>query len=135
VQLLSMGVADPNGIPSAFHAAMSDGAQALVTVTNGLTQRAISSIVELAAQYRLPSMYQSKDFVEAGGLMSYGPSVIDQHRRAASFVDRILKGAELTNVPVEQPTEFEFVLNLKTLQAMGLAIPQSVLGQATEVIQ
>jgi len=135
VQLLSMGVADPNGIPSAFQAAMSDGAQALVTVTNGLTQRAISRIVELAAQHRLPSMYQSRDFVEAGGLMSYGPSLVDQHRRAAWYADRIIRGAKLADLPVEQPTEFEFVLNLKTAQAMGLSIPQPVLAQATEFIR
>jgi ABC-type uncharacterized transport system substrate-binding protein len=135
VQLLSMGVAAPDGIPSAFQAAMSDGAQALVTVTNGLTQRAVNSIVELAAQHRLPAMYQSRDFAEAGGLMSYGPSVIDQHRRAASYADRILRGAQMTDLPVEQPSEFEFLLNAKTAQALGLTIPQSVLAQATEIIQ
>lgn len=135
VQLLSMGVADPNGIPSAFQAAMSDGAQALVTVTNGLTQRAIGRIVELAAQHRLPAMYQSRNFVDAGGLMSYGPSLVDQHRGAASYVDKILRGAKPADLPVEQPTKFEFVLNLKTAEALGLSMPQSVLAQATELIQ
>jgi putative tryptophan/tyrosine transport system substrate-binding protein len=135
VQLLSMGVADPDGIPSAFRAAIGDGAQALVTVTNGLTQRAIGRIVELAAEHRVPAMYQSRDFADAGGLMSYGPSVVDQHRRAASYVDKILKGAQPADLPVEQPTEFEFVLNLKTAQAMGLTFPQSLLQQATELIQ
>jgi putative tryptophan/tyrosine transport system substrate-binding protein len=135
IQLLSMGVADPDGIPSAFRAGMADGAQALVTVTNGLTQRAIGRIVQLAAEHRIPAMYQSRDFVDAGGLMSYGPSVVDQHRRAASYVDRILKGAKPVELPVEQPTEFEFVLNLKTAQAMGLTFPQSLVQQGTELLQ
>jgi putative tryptophan/tyrosine transport system substrate-binding protein len=91
--------------------------------------------VELAAEHRVPAMYQSRDFADAGGLMSYGPSVVDQHRRAASYVDKILKGAKPADLPVEQPTEFEFVLNLKTAQAMGLTFPQSLLQQATELIQ
>jgi putative ABC transport system substrate-binding protein len=135
IQLLSMGVADPNGILPAFDVAIADGAQALVTVTNGLTQSATGRIVELAAEHRLPAMYQSRDFADAGGLMAYGPSVVDQHRRAASYVDKILKGAKPADLPVEQPTEFEFVLNLKTAQAMGLTFPQSLLQQATELIQ
>ncbi|HEY7061551.1 MAG TPA: ABC transporter substrate-binding protein [Chloroflexota bacterium] len=93
-------------------------------------------IVELVAQHRLPAIYPLREFVDAGGLMSYGPNFItDAHRRAASHVDRILKGAKPADLPVEQPTTFEFVINLRTAQVLGLSIPQHVLLQATEIIQ
>ena len=80
-------------------------------------------------------MYDQKPFVYAGGLMSYGPNVVEQFRRAATYVDKILKGAAPADLPVEQPREFDFVINLKTAQALGLTIPEHVLLQATEVIQ
>jgi len=135
IEPLSMAVVDGDGIPGAFQAAMRDGVQAVVTVSNGLTSSARSTIVEAASRHRLPAMYQNREFVAGDGLMSYGPNAGDQHRRAAGYVDKILKGAKPADLPVEQPTLFDFVVNLKVAQALGLTIPQSVLQQATEIIQ
>jgi putative ABC transport system substrate-binding protein len=92
-------------------------------------------ILDFAAEHRLPTMFGVRGFVDAGGLMSYGPNVPDLHRRAASYVDKILKGANPAELPVEQPTRFELVINLKTARALGLSIPPTVLFQANEVIQ
>ena len=91
-------------------------------------------LVELATQHRVPSLYPNRENVEDGGLMSYGANIPDLYRRAAAYVDRILKGAKPAELPVEQPTELDLVINLRTAQAIGLTIPQSVLRQATEVI-
>jgi len=91
--------------------------------------------LELAAKRRLPTMHQQSLWVEAGGLMSYGTYFPDLHRRAATYLDKILKGAKPADLPVEQPTRFELVINLKTAKALGLTIPQSVLIRADQVIQ
>ncbi len=92
-------------------------------------------IAELAAQSRLPGIYGGKEFAEAGGLMTYGIDIHESFRRAATYVDKILKGAKPADLPVEQPNKFELVINLKTAKALGLTIPPSLLQRADEVIQ
>ena len=94
-----------------------------------------SRIVDFAARNRWPAMFPARDWVTSGGLMAYGANQSDLYRRAATYVDKILKGARPADLPVEQPTTFDFVINLKTAQALGLTIPQHVLLQATEVLQ
>ena len=94
-----------------------------------------SRLVDLAAKHRLPAVYAWREFVEAGGLMAYGPNVADLFRRAATYVDKILKGAKPGDLPVAQPTKFELVINLKTAKALGLTISQDLLFRADKVIQ
>jgi ABC-type uncharacterized transport system substrate-binding protein len=123
-------------LDSAFAAMTRAGADALIVVADqALMDGLRGRIVDLAAKSRLPAMYDWKMYVDAGGLMSYGPSLSDIFRRAAVFVDKILKGAKPADLPVEQPTKFELVINLKTAQALGLTIPPTLLFQADEVIR
>jgi putative tryptophan/tyrosine transport system substrate-binding protein len=122
-------------LESAFAAARRENADALFVLDDPVIGTPPQRTVDLAAEYRLPAMYQSGFFRPSGGLMSYSPSLRTGHRRAAYFVDRILKGAKPADLPVEQPREFEFVINLKTAQALGLTIPPHVLLQATEIVQ
>ena len=118
-----------------FAAIRKAGADALVVVFTLRTARQLTQIVEFAAANWLPLVSESREFSDAGGLLTYGPKVVDLYRRAAIYVDRILKGAKPGDLPIEQPTKFELVINLKTAKALGLAIPQSVLARADEIIQ
>jgi putative tryptophan/tyrosine transport system substrate-binding protein len=111
------------------------GCQALVEMPNAVFTAARTQIVELAARYRIAAIYDTREFVDAGGLMSYGPDLNDMYRRAAVYVDKILKGARPADLPIEQPTKFELVINLKTAKALDLAVPASLLARANEVME
>jgi putative ABC transport system substrate-binding protein len=104
-------------------------------MSDPLTVAQRKRIVELAASHRLPAVYALREFIEAGGLSSYATSLVDQYRRAASYVDKILKGAKPGDLPVEQPIAFELWINLKTAKALGLTVPQALLARADEVIE
>jgi putative tryptophan/tyrosine transport system substrate-binding protein len=120
----------------AFAALSREGADALVVLSDpALMDNLLGRVADLAATHRLPTMYNWKMYAEAGGLMSYGPSLPDSHRRAATYVDKILKGANPADLPVEQPTKFELIINLKAAKAIGLTIPPTILFQANEVIK
>jgi putative ABC transport system substrate-binding protein len=120
---------------SAFAAMRRARVGALYVVGDPMFYLHRTRLAELAAKSRLPAVYEFKEHAEAGGLMAYGPNVLDQYRRAATYVDKILKGAKPADLPVEQPTKFELVINLKTAKALGLTIPQSVLLRADEIIE
>jgi putative tryptophan/tyrosine transport system substrate-binding protein len=135
VQLQLLEVRGPEDFESAFAAMARDRAEALIILGDPLTLSHRMRIVDLAAKSRLPGIYDVQEFVEAGGLMAYGPSLPDLFRRAAAYVDKILKGAKPGTLPVEQPMKFELTINLKTAKALGLTIPQSVLFLADRVIQ
>jgi putative ABC transport system substrate-binding protein len=122
-------------LQGAFSEAAKWHAEALVVGLDGVTQANLRSIAELAAKQRLPSIYPAKDYAELGGLMTYGSSDFHMYRRAAGFVDKIFKGARPADLPVEQPTDWEFVINLKTAKALGLTIPPSLLARADQVIE
>ena len=120
----------------AFQAMADERAQGIVVHTDPLTAtRAGKPIAELAAKHRLPTMCELREFTDAGGLISYGPSLLAMIQRAGTFVDRILRGVKPGDLPVEQPTKFELVINLKTAKTLGLTIPQSLLVRADEIIQ
>ncbi len=120
---------------TAFSAMVRERAEALIVLVNPMFIVQRRHIIERAANHRLPAIYEWKEFVRSGGLISYGADVSDIYRRAAGFVDKILKGAKPADLPVEQPTKFELVINMKTAKALGLTIPQSVLIRADEVIE
>ena len=136
LRLQSLEVHGPNpDWEGAFQAASKGRAGALITIHNALIVRYPKRIADLAIKNRLPSMYEGSSYVEAGGLMSYSSNDADQYKRAAVYVDKILKGTKPADLPVEQPTKFEFVINLKTAKALNLTIPQSVLFRADRVIK
>ncbi|HEX9125261.1 MAG TPA: ABC transporter substrate-binding protein [Methylomirabilota bacterium] len=122
-------------LPDAFSAMQRERAQALVVQLNPVTAENTNRIVELAAQHRLPAMYYVREFVDPGGLVSYGPHLHENYRQAATLVDKILKGTRPSDLPIEQPTKFELVVNLKAAKALGLTVPQSLLQRADEVVQ
>ena len=135
MKLKPEGIRDPSDLDRVFGAIGDDQVQGLVVLTDPLTVRHLGPIVEQAAKRRLPTMYGFREFVDAGGLMSYGVSVPEMCRRAAGYVDRILKGAKPGDLPVEQPTAFELIINLQTAKALGLAMPSSLLQRADHVLQ
>jgi putative ABC transport system substrate-binding protein len=133
--LLPIAVRTPGEFESAFGEMVAAGADGLVVFAHALTIANSRSLVEIANRQRFPTMYGLREYVVEGGLMAYGPRVTDLFRRAASYVDRILKGAKPGDLPVEQPTRFELAINLKTARALGLTVPRSVLLRADHVIQ
>jgi len=134
VSILSVEARRLDDIDRAFATVRAKHAMALLLIADGLLGSNRKRIVELTAKGQLPAIYWRREFVEDGGLMSYGASVVDLYRRAAAYVDKILKGAKPADLPVEQPTKFELVINLKTAKALGLTIPSAVLTRADEVI-
>ncbi|MEX0805861.1 MAG: ABC transporter substrate-binding protein [Candidatus Binatia bacterium] len=126
---------DPDALESAFKTAAQEQVQAIVPTAGRQTFAARKLIAQLAIKYRLPAIYQEQEFIDEGGLMSYGPNFSDLYRRAAYFVDKILRGAKPTDLPIEQPRKFDFVINLKTTKQIGLTIPPNVLARADRVIR
>jgi ABC-type uncharacterized transport system substrate-binding protein len=135
LQVHALEVREPDDFEGAFTAARTGRAEGLIILADPVTLFHRARLVDLAAQSRLPAMYWERVFAEAGGLMSYAASDRDMHRRAAYYVDRILKGANPADLPVEQPTKFELVINLKTAKALEITMPPSLLLLADEVIQ
>ena len=135
VTIQALSVRGPDDLDSAVSAMARERAGALLVVPDLMFNEHRKRLVDLVARHRLPATYFSKDFVEAGGLMSYAPSFTEQFRRSAVYVDKILKGANPSELPIEAPAKFELVINLKAAKALGLAIPQSLLLRADEVIQ
>ena len=134
-KLLSLEIRGAGEIEDVLRAASGARAGALLVSAAGILFANAQRFTELAARRRLPAMYELREYVEAGGLIAYGPDINDIWRRAAVFVDKILKGAKPGDLPVEQPTKFELVINLKTAKALGLTVPQSLIGRADEIIQ
>ena len=130
----SVEIRDAREMEAAFEAITRDPPMALVLLVDPLTYSMRARIVEFARERRIPTIYETRDFADAGGLISYGPNTDAQYRRAAYFVDRILKGAKPGDLPIEQPVKIELVVNRATARALGIAIPQSILSTADQVI-
>ncbi len=135
VKLQLLDVRKPEGLEPAFAAASQQHADGLIVGQDGLFVAYRKQVAELAAKYRLPAIYRSMESIEAGGLMAYGPNYPDLSRRAAIYVDKIFKGANPGDLPIEQPTKFELIINLKTAKALRITIPPSLLLRADEVVQ
>jgi ABC-type uncharacterized transport system substrate-binding protein len=131
----NLAVSTLPGLDDAFATALAQHADAIFVLDDPMFASNAGRIVDLAAQSRLPAMYGIRQYVDVGGLVSYGPNLLDLSRRAATYVDKILKGAEPGDLPVEQPTNFELVVNLKTAKALGITIPESILLRANEVLK
>jgi ABC-type uncharacterized transport system substrate-binding protein len=135
IRLQSLEVRGLNDFEGAFRAAAKGRANALIMIRSPVLTRHQKQIADVAIKNRLASMHETSDMVEAGGLVSYSSNDADQFRRAAYYVDRILKGAKPADLPVEQPTKFEFVINLKTGKQIGLTIPPEVIARASRLIK
>jgi putative ABC transport system substrate-binding protein len=132
---VSLDIRQFDGIEGALKAASDAGAGALLVQPAALIDQNAAKLAELAVRRRLPAIYGHRWYVDAGGLMSYSPDIIDMFRRAAVFIDKILKGARPADLPVEQPTKFDLVFNLKAAKAIGLTIPPSLLSRANDVVR
>jgi ABC-type uncharacterized transport system substrate-binding protein len=135
VQLKIVEARAPTELETAFSTMRADRAAAVLVVGGAGFYLNRTQIVDLALRNRLPSVFQNREFVEAGGLLSYAPSTVANYRRAAFFVDKILQGTKPADLPVEQPSKYELVINLKTAKALGLTIPPSLLQRADQVIE
>ena len=135
IQLMFVGARTPEEIGQAFSAISRTQAKALFLLEAPFFSSHRTTLLKLASKARLPGIYSERKWVDEGALMSYGATYVDQFRRAAGYVDKILKGAKPSDLPIEEPTKFELVVNLKTAKALGIAIPQSILLQADEVIR
>jgi ABC-type uncharacterized transport system substrate-binding protein len=135
VHLQYLDIKGPKDIENAFRDARKGRADAMLVLASPILESHRTEITDLAAKNRLPAIYHATEFVEAGGLMTYGVSIPDLFRRAATYVDKILKGAKPADLPVEQPTKFEFVINLKAAKQIGLTVPPNVLARADKVIR
>jgi putative ABC transport system substrate-binding protein len=135
VEVQSLEVRSPDDFGRAFEAAQQQHPDALVTVDDPLTLNHLKLIIDFTAGQRLPSVHVAREFAAAGGLVSYGTNIADVIRRAAGYVDKILRGAKPADLPVEQPTKFELVINLKTAKALGITVPPLLLARADEVIE
>jgi putative ABC transport system substrate-binding protein len=128
-------VSGPDDFADVLARAKKDGVAGIIAPADAVTYLNRRALVQLALQHRLPGIYWTREYVEEGGLMTYSASLADLRRRAATYVDKILRGASPADLPIEQPTKFELVINLKTAQALGLTIPPTLLFQADEVIR
>ena len=135
LQLQSLEVRGPNDVEPAFQAAKKERAGALIVLRDVVVSSQITRILELALKNHMPAIYGDRGFVDAGGLMSYGPNIDDLFRRAATYVDKILKGTKPADLPIERPSKFELVINLKTAKQIGLTIPPNLLARADKVIK
>lgn len=135
LRAVSLEVRDPQQFEEAFRVAAKEAAEAMIVLRDPFTVRHRVLIAESVARLRVPAMYETTDYLQAGGLIYYGPSFAELYRRSATYVDKILKGAKPADLPVEQPTAFELVINLKTAKALGLAIPPQLLLRADRVIE
>ncbi|OGA54548.1 MAG: hypothetical protein A3F74_22105 [Betaproteobacteria bacterium RIFCSPLOWO2_12_FULL_62_58] len=135
IQVLSTQGGTPDDIVRSFEAMARDGAQALLILGDGFFLQQIKQLGELALKFRLPSIALNLEYLEAGGLMTYGPNITDNFRRAAVYVDKILKGAKPGDLPIERPTTFELGINMKTAKALGVTIPKELLLRAEKVIE
>jgi putative ABC transport system substrate-binding protein len=134
VRLQSLEVRDPKEFDAAFDAMTREHADGLIVLSDTFTTFYRARLAELAAKHKLPAIYGHDQYIEAGGLMSYGPSLSEGYRLAADFVDKVLKGAKPADLPVEQPTKFELIINLETAKALDLNIPAAVLARADKVV-
>jgi putative ABC transport system substrate-binding protein len=135
LQVSPLDVSFPDGIERSFEEASQAGMQAVMVLSDSATISHRSQISAAAMKYRLPTIFANRDYLKAGGLMSYGPNLADNFRNAAGYVSRILKGANPAEMPVEQPTKFELVINLETAKALGLTLPPTLLLRADEILQ